>query len=114
MSTFYPKQNVSTCEIAGAVALAALHDLRINLFTFSGFPQISVSESMNSQFTITLSWKNSAEKTSSVVFHLDEKAAFSAAKRFKNENTHDVAIFEPIQMALAKLECENAITRQLT
>lgn len=104
MSTVYPKKNVSTCEIAGAVALAALHDLRVNLFTFSGFPQISVSESLNKQFTITLSWTNNAGKTSSVAFELEEKAAFEAAKRFKKEHTHDVNIFEPIQNALAKLE----------
>lgn len=108
MSTFYQKQGVSTCEIAGAVALAALHDLRVNLFTFSGFPQISVSEPLNKQFTIMLSWINSEGKTSSVVFKLEEKAAFAAAKRFKKEHTHDVNIFEPIQNALATLEGENA------
>lgn len=107
MSTFYPKQGVSSCEIAGAVALAALHDLHKNLFTFSGFPQVSVSEAPNSQFAITLSWGNKAGKTSSVTFELDEKAAFSAAKRFKNEHTYDINIFKPIQDALANLDGEN-------
>jgi len=107
MSTFYQKQGVSSCEIAGAVALAALHDLRVNLFTFAGFPQVSVSEAPNSKFTITLSLGNKTGKTSSVTFELGEKAAFAAAKRFKKELTHDVNIFEPVQNALAKLEGEN-------
>lgn len=111
MSTFYQKQGVSSCEIAGAVALAALHDLRVNLFTFSGFPQISVSDLSNNQFTITLSWENRESKISSVAFEIDEKAAFSAAKRFKKEHTHDASIFEPIQNALAKLEGESARNR---
>lgn len=107
MSTFYPKQGVSSCEIAGAVALAALYDLRKNLFTFSGFPQISVSETQNSQFDITLSWSNKAGKTSSVTFELDEKTAFAAAKQFKNEHTHDINIFKPVQDALSNLDGEN-------
>ena len=64
MSTFYPKQGVSSCEIAGAVALAALHDFRVNLFTLAGFPQVAVSEVKNAKFTITLSWSSNAGKTS--------------------------------------------------
>jgi hypothetical protein len=107
MSTFYQKQGVSSCEIAGAVALAALHDLRVNLFTFAGFPQVSVSEAPNAKFAITLSWNTQAGKTSSTTFELDEKAAFAAAKRFKKEHTHDVNIFEPVQNALAELEGDN-------
>ena len=107
MSTYYPKQGVSSCEIAGAVALAVLHDLRVHLFTFAGFPQVAVSEAQNAKFTITLSFNNKAGKASSVTFELDEKVAFAAAKRFKKELTHDVSIFEPVQNALAKLEGEN-------
>lgn len=103
MSTIY-----SNCEIAGAVALAALHDLRVNLFTFTGFPQVSVSKAPNAKFSITLSWNSTTGKTSSVTFELDEKVAFAAAKRFKKEHTHDVNIFEPVQNALASLEGENA------
>lgn len=107
MSTYYQKQGVSSCEIAGAVALAALHDLRVNLFSFAGFPQVSVSEAPNAKFAIALSFNNTAGKASSVTFELDEKVAFAAAKRFKKELTHDVNIFEPVQHALAKLEGEN-------
>jgi len=110
MSTYHQKQGVSSCEIAGAVAIAVLHDLRVNLFTFAGFPQVSVSpsEAPNDQFTITLSWTNKTGKTSTVAFELAEKVAFNAAKRFKKEHTHDVNIFEPVQKALAELECKNA------
>lgn len=108
MSTFYPKQGVSSCEIAGAVALAALHDLRVNLFTFAGFPQISVSEAPNAMFTITLSWSSKTGKKSSVTFDLAEKVAFAAANRFKKEHTYDSNIFESIQNALVELERESA------
>jgi hypothetical protein len=104
MSTYYLKQDISTCEIAGAITLAALHDLRVNLFTFGGFPQVSVFEASTDKFKIVLSWVSNEGITNSVDFELSEKAAFSAAKRFRKKNTHEQAIFEPIQKALAELE----------
>lgn len=41
-SIYYSTKQVSTCEIAGAIALCALHDLRVNLFRFDGFLHIVV------------------------------------------------------------------------
>ena len=38
----------SNCEIARAIALCAIHDLRINLFRFNRFPQILVNLLMES------------------------------------------------------------------
>lgn len=110
MSIFYTKYEVSSCEIAGAVALAALHDLRANLFTFSGFPQVSVSEASDKNFNITLSFVSMNGKVSSISFQIEHAEAFAAAKRFKKEPTHYTAIFEPVQKALAELEA--AVSRE--
>ena len=52
--TYYTSDKFSSSEVAGAVAEAALHDLRVNLFTFSGFPQIHVAEPVEDIFKITL------------------------------------------------------------
>ncbi len=108
MSKYYQKQGISSCEIAGAVALAALHDLHVNLFTFSGFPQISVSEAPNEKFDIAISWKSQEGKISTVNFELEEKVAFVAAKHFKEKFTYDLNIFKSVQNALVTLERNNA------
>jgi hypothetical protein len=113
MSCYYQKQGVSSCEIAGAVAVAAVHDLRVNLFTFAGFPQITVLEKPDTDFAIHLSWTNTNGKLSEVTFQLPRDKAFSAAKRFKKELTHDPVIFEVVQKALAELEGKNAVAKQL-
>ena len=52
--TYFPKEGFSSCEIAGAVAEAAIHDLRVNLFTFNGFPQIHVADPKEDIFKISL------------------------------------------------------------
>lgn len=108
MSAYYQKQGISSCEIAGAVALAALHDLHVNLFTFAGFPQISVSEAPNKKFNVAISWRNQEGKISTVNFELEDKVAFVAAKRFKEEFTYDLNIFKSVQNALVTLESGNA------
>ncbi|PHM17209.1 MAG: hypothetical protein CJD30_07380, partial [Sulfuricurvum sp. PD_MW2] len=65
---YFPKEKISSCEIAGAIALSALHDLRINLFRFEGFPQISVFEASDNRFKIFLLWTNNRGKINSVEF----------------------------------------------
>lgn len=104
MSTFFSKDHVSSCEIAGAIASAAIHDLKVNLFTISGFPQIHVADPKDGVFKITLSW--SLSKTNEAVsFELTYAEAISAAKGFKsNDNEVDRAIFNRVQSAIASLE----------
>ena len=53
--TYYSDLKLSDCEVAGAVAEAAIHDLRVNNFGFSGFPQIEVSGDPG-RFTVVLRW----------------------------------------------------------
>jgi hypothetical protein len=99
--TYYTKQRISSCQIAGAVAEAALHDLRVNLFTFSGFPQILVSNLVDSVFTISLSWNDNSE-----TFELTMAEAIAAVKKFKSKAGHDESIFERVQKSLASLEAK--------
>ena len=54
--TYYSDLGFSDSQVAGAVAEAALHDLRVNLITFPGFPQIEVSGDPSGFFTVVLRW----------------------------------------------------------
>lgn len=101
--TYYMKEEISSCEIAGAVADAAIHDLRINLFVFSGFPQISVSVLVDDNFTVSLAWGVHEEK-----FTLSVKEARVAVKKFRSRSGHHGDIFERIQAALVSLEVKSA------
>lgn len=60
--TYFPELGLSSAQVAGAVAEAAVHDLRVNNFTFSGFPQIDVSGDPGGSFTVVLRW-NKASST---------------------------------------------------
>jgi hypothetical protein len=40
--TYYSDLGFSDCQVAGAVAEAALHELHVNHFGFPGFPQIDI------------------------------------------------------------------------
>ena len=85
--------------VAGAVAEAAIHDLRVNLFTYSGFPQIDVSCVADGVFDVTLSWK-----TFETSFSLTDAEATIAAKTFKAGTGYERSIFDKVQSALAKLD----------
>ena len=98
-SKIFSMEGVSTCEIAGAVALCAVHDLRINLFRFSGFPQILV-EHVDGNFEVTISIADKHQTQAK--FILTRAEAMKAAKAFKKtQNRHDPAIFDRVQQALA-------------
>lgn len=97
--TFYASLGFSSCELAGAVAEAAIHDLRVNLFSFPGFPQISITADKDYLFTATLSWEESKVKVT-----LTKSEAIAAVNKFKNKQGFDSAIFDRVQKELAKLE----------
>lgn len=96
---FYSTLNMTSAEIAGAVAEAALHDLRVNNFSFGGFPQIHVKADKFHNFSITLAW---AEFTAS--FTLTKEETKAAVKKFRSEEGFDRAIFDRVQIALATVE----------
>lgn len=107
---FYPNLGFSSCELAGAVAEAAVHDLRMNLFSFSGFPQIDVSWDAEGVFSVALSWNGEAN----VQFQLSKAEAKAAVKKFKDKSGFDRAIFDRVQEALAQLEWRASEARRAT
>jgi hypothetical protein len=98
--TYYCDLGFSDCQVAGAVAEAAMHDLRINHFSFPGFPQIDVSGALDGSYTVVLRWK----MIPSVQFQLSQAEAKSAVKKFMAGTGHDPAIFNKVQKALVDLE----------
>jgi hypothetical protein len=100
-SKYFSDERVSTCEIAGAVALCAIHDFRVNLFRFGGFPQITV-EHAEAGFNVNISVEGKLPSEASFV--LSRQEGIAAAKAFqRRQSEHDPAIFERVQEALARV-----------
>ncbi|WP_123831591.1 hypothetical protein [Luteimonas sp. 100069] len=101
--THFTQYGFSRADVAGAVAAAAIEDLRVNGFSFNGFPQILVSANSDLRaFHVTLSWAEHGH--CSCVFELSLAEATAAVKRLKVEQGYDPQIFERVQVALASLE----------
>ncbi|MEP1385477.1 MAG: hypothetical protein ABJK64_16975 [Paraglaciecola sp.] len=96
---YFSKEGVSSSQITGAVAEAAIYDLRVNNFAFAGFPQISVPDPIDNIYTITLSWQSH-----NVNIKLTFSEAVAAAKRFNAQEEYDPIILDRIQEALASIE----------
>ncbi len=93
--------------VAGAVAEAAIEDLRVNLFNYSGFPQITVSCHSEDVFVVTLSWE-----THETQFQLTDAEAKAAVQKFKSGTGYERSIFEKVQKALAALEAKVSAGRK--
>jgi len=100
--TYFTQERISSCEIAGAIADAAIHDCHINLFRFPGFPQIHVADPENDILKITLSWN--LDTKNEVSFDLSCAEAIAAAKTFKAKKGVDMNIFDRVQSSIASLE----------
>jgi hypothetical protein len=105
--TYYPDFEFSSCQVAGALADAAIHDLRINHFSFPGFPQIEVTGAPDGSFTVVLIWK----QTASAQFKLSQTEVKSAVEKFMAGTGHEPAIFNKVQKALLDLEGKRLDTR---
>jgi hypothetical protein len=100
-SKHFSKERVSTCEIAGAVALCAIRDLRVNLFRFGGFPQITVQQ-VETGFNVRISVEG--EPSVEASFLLSRTEAIIAATAFQRGHCeHDPVIFDRVQEALARV-----------
>jgi hypothetical protein len=98
-SGHFSRERVSPGDIAGAVALCALQDLRENTFRFAGFPQITV-EQVDSGYNVKISVAGKLPLEAGFVLSPDEGAA--AAKAFRqSRGAHLPAIFDRVQEALA-------------
>lgn len=97
--THYVKDKFSTNEVTGAIAEAVLKDLRINQFSFQGFPAITAQEAEDS-FEIYFAHGNKAVGPLSVPFQTGK--AF--AKAFQKKQAIADVWFRDVQGMLAKLE----------
>ena len=98
--TYYTDLGFSDSQVAGTVAEAAIHDLRVNNFGFPGFPQINMSNGPGDSFTITMRWT----KAASAQFQLSVADAKSAVDKFTSSAGYDPVIFDKVQKAVLDLE----------
>jgi hypothetical protein len=101
--TYYSQYEFSTADLAGAVAEAALEDLRVNGYGFDGFPQIVVTaDASRTVFVVKISWNVHA--ICEMEFDISLIEAKAAVKTFKSQSGYDKSIFARVQTALAALE----------
>lgn len=100
MSNSYQGLSFSSVHLAGAVAEAVLHDLRVNHLAIRGFPQIDVeTNGPISTFYVMLSWNSTVVK-----FEISRAEAKSATDDFKKKKQFSPELFKHVQKALAHLE----------
>ena len=101
--TFYVNLGISSNEIAGAVAAAAICDLHTNNFSFSGFPSVYVEDLHDDAFVVHLrhGWSNQH----TVSFSIKKEQGVAAAKNFQRNklDPHDELV-PIVQSAIWKLE----------
>lgn len=99
MGTYFTSSGFSSCEVGGFVASALLHDLRVNNFTFTNFPEVDVSWD-DDHFHITLK----VHGVSSSTFSFDYETVKSEVKRFQDKKDVSDQVFDVIQKHAAELE----------
>jgi hypothetical protein len=100
--TFYVQENITTNQIAGAVAENVLMDLHTNNLTFHGIPKISVSDFTGVGFIVTLITGKLDEFLVEIKLSKDE--GIEAARRFQKKQAYSSKFFESIQIAIEELE----------
>ena len=105
MGTYFTSSGFSSCEVGGFVASALLHDLRVNIFTFTNFPEVDVAWD-DKNFHITLKVQGASSST----FSLDYETVKSEVKRFRDKKDASAQVFDVIQKHAAELEAAVART----
>lgn len=100
---FYAQEGVSSCDIAGAIARAALEDIRINSFACPGLPEIRVRELGKTKFEISL-WLRTDHETLTEEFVLGRQEALAAARGFLDDTLTPEPLLASVQEAMASLE----------
>lgn len=98
------KDRFTTNQVVGAVAEAMIHDLRVNNFTFSGFPHIDIEYQKNDIFKIRLNIESNGKKET--FFELSYSEAKAAAMMFSKNKRIDKKIFKRVQFSLIALEAK--------
>jgi hypothetical protein len=101
MSTFFTHLDLSSCEVGGLVAEALLHDLRVNNFTFTNFPEV-ITEWDSDNFYIKLQAHNQITQPEA----FSHNTIKSLIKAFRAEKNLDKEFFKKIQTLAAQLESE--------
>lgn len=99
MSTYFSHLGISSCEIGGLVAESLLHDLRVNNFTFTNFPEV-ITEWDENNFLIKL--RAHDHTTEPELFTHEEIKAL--LKTFNAKKPFDKAFFKKIQNLAVQLE----------
>jgi hypothetical protein len=111
--TPYINWGVTSNEIIGAVITEILHDLRVNKFTFTALPEVTISHSDSKEYSLTLSVK---EFNYSIVFKIDNPMAEKVAKDFQKEKRTGGEFFKLVQTQLRLLEqsCQSSVAKNFT
>jgi hypothetical protein len=99
MGMYFMNLKFSSCEVGGFVASALIHDLRVNNFTFTNFPEVDVKWD-DEQFYITLKTEGAISST----FSFDYKTVKNEVYRFRGKKEVSKKVFEIIQKYAAELE----------
>ncbi|MCI0917473.1 hypothetical protein JNA64_09885 [Pseudomonas stutzeri] len=99
MSTYFTSLEISSCEIGGLVAESLIHDLRVNNFTFTNFPEVIV-EWDSENFYIKLQAHGQTTQAESFPY----KAMKTLIKDFRNKKERDKVFFTSIQNLAVQLE----------
>lgn len=102
---FFYKDCFTTNQVVGAVAEAMIHDLRVNNFTFSGFPHIDIEYQKYDVFKIRLNIESNGKKEAH--FELSYSEAKAAAMMFSENRRMDRKIFKRVQSSLIALEAKS-------
>jgi hypothetical protein len=90
---------ITTNQVAGAIALALLRDLRVNNFTFQGFPEIRVTYK-DKVFDVRLRIQDAEIGP----FSLTEKEGTALAKQLNKDGQVEDTFFPKVQGWVQELE----------
>lgn len=99
MSTYFSDLGISSCEIGGLVAESLLHDLCVNNFTFTNFPEVIIEWDENNFF---IKLRAHDYTTEPEPFTYEEVKAL--LKKFNAKKPFDKSFFNKIQKLAVQLE----------
>ncbi|SEF28551.1 hypothetical protein ABL840_26605 [Variovorax sp. NFACC27] len=99
MSTNYVKDDFSTNDVSGAIAVAVVRDLHVNGHAFRGFPSVSIKDTEGG-FEVSLGLDGLTTPTLTLTFAEGKKLA----KDFQKKRELDREWMKKVQGMLVELE----------